>query len=660
MVVKNRDKGQNVNLSRRKSIEPAEENDLSYAKRKRSNNTRVRSKKIVSTVRKNTTSVIRKFVDEGETAGNKNSRQKSSDKEISNAKKLVDYAVTDTKQLIDVAKHSAGKRHIIHGRKRLLGKNGKMKDAAEDTEYSGNRQDKGDVEYQGRRTNAKNKTKETSIMGGILLKLMVLVKFVGAAMGKIVVVAVIAVVVVVMVTVAVLQNATYDFVVDEESHVRELMSNITYEFSQNIEDKKQEYGCDVVISSGQLADWKDIIALWWTLKTHISESESWDNYFTSDDQQDLEYLFYQFNHIEYSVINTSSDADNETSKKVLNVSITNTPMEELIEHWGLDDAQIKYLNELLADDEIWDEILGTTELSRIAYSEIGNGALKYQEWCGDDTIEKSSAFVAFCLGQANLISDRYIQISLDAAAFKEQMQDKGFLKYKGNYDPEEGNIIFLNMNGELKTGIITRIDEADSIYVTMCGYSGNTTVEEVVIGESSAMIDSYADLGAFFVLGLGNNQGAENVIRVALQFEGVTDDGNNNVIFNTDFYGHEVSGEKYQWCCVFVWDVFRMAGCSEAFYDGGKTAGCVEVQAWGRNNDLIIPTELAQPGDLILFDWEPNGIPNHIGIFYNINENGTIQTIEGNTGFGNNSNGGKVMVRTRYQKDIICVIRPKY
>ena len=304
--------------------------------------------------------------------------------------------------------------------------------------------------------------------------------------------------------------------------------------------------------------------------------------------------------------------------------------------------------------------MGTTELSRIAYGEIGNGAVKYKQWCGDENMEKSNAFVSYCLGQAGLISDRYIQIDSNADEFKEQMKEKGFLKFKANYEPEEGNIIFLTINGELKSGIVTRIDEADSLYVTMCGYSGNTTVEEIVIGKSSAIIDSYADVGAYFVLGLGNNQGAENVIRVALQFEGVTDDGNNNVIFNTDYYGHEVSGSSYQWCCVFVWDVFRMAGCSDAFYDGGKTAGCVEVQNWGRRNNLIIPTEMAQPGDLILFDWEPNGIPNHIGIVYNINENGTIQTIEGNTGFGNNSNGGQVMIRTRFPYQVICVIRPKY
>ncbi len=662
MVIKNRGRKYNTNLSGKKSIVPAEENDISYARRKKVQGSRLKKKRIVSNVRKNASATTKKLMTYGEVAGvySNNNRQNSSsrgygekeikDREISNTKKFIDYAVSDTKKFVRTTKRALRKNKRNAGSKKSM----------DDTEYSGIREDKSDAEYSGKRKGRKKRFTTTAVASFVIMKIMAAIKAVIAAMTNIIVISVVAVVVVVTVTVAVLQNVTYNFVVDEEAHVRELMSNVTYEFSQEIENKKIEYDCDVVISSGQLADWKEIIAFWWTLKTHISESESWDNHFSSDDQQDLEYLFYQFNQVEYSVSETSSPEGDATGKKILKVTITNVSLDEMSEHWGLDKEQIRYMNELLAEDEIWKEILGTTELSRIAYGEIGNGAVVYQQWCGDESMEKSNAFVAFCLGQAGLIFDRYIQISPDADSFKEQMQDKGFLKYKGNYVPEEGNIIFLTMNGELKTGIITRIDETDSIYVTMCGYSGNTTVEEVVIGESSAMIDSYADLGAFFVLGLGNNQGAENVIRVALQFEGVTDDGNNNVIFNTDYYGHEVSGSSYQWCCVFVWDVFRMAGCSEAFYDGGKTAGCAEVQNWGRRNDLIIPTEMAQPGDLILFDWEPNGIPNHIGIVYNINENGTIQTIEGNTGFGNNSNGGQVMIRTRFPYQVICVIRPKY
>lgn len=44
----------------------------------------------------------------------------------------------------------------------------------------------------------------------------------------------------------------------------------------------------------------------------------------------------------------------------------------------------------------------------------------------------------------------------------------------------------------------------------------------------------------------------------------------NNVIFNTHYYGRPVHGAAYPWCCVFLWDVFRLCGASSMFYGGKK------------------------------------------------------------------------------------------
>ena len=46
----------------------------------------------------------------------------------------------------------------------------------------------------------------------------------------------------------------------------------------------------------------------------------------------------------------------------------------------------------------------------------------------------------------------------------------------------------------------------------------------------------------------------------------------------------------------------------------------------GRNNP--------QPGDLILFDWDHDNVADHVGLVKSVNGNGTITTIEGNTGGG--------------------------
>lgn len=53
------------------------------------------------------------------------------------------------------------------------------------------------------------------------------------------------------------------------------------------------------------------------------------------------------------------------------------------------------------------------------------------------------------------------------------------------------------------------------------------------------------------------------------------------------------------------------------------------------------------PGDVITFDWDHNGIPDHTGLFVKwIDKNaGSFESVEGNTGIGNDSNGGEVMHR---------------
>jgi hypothetical protein len=47
----------------------------------------------------------------------------------------------------------------------------------------------------------------------------------------------------------------------------------------------------------------------------------------------------------------------------------------------------------------------------------------------------------------------------------------------------------------------------------------------------------------------------------------------------------------------------------------------------------------------VIFDWD-GGLPDHVGIVVRA-AGGALQTVEGNTGVGNDSNGGEVMRRQR-------------
>ena len=73
---------------------------------------------------------------------------------------------------------------------------------------------------------------------------------------------------------------------------------------------------------------------------------------------------------------------------------------------------------------------------------------------------------------------------------------------------------------------------------------------------------------------------ASKIIKKATSYIGIKENpaGSNKVKFNTDYYGRAVKGSSYPWCCTFVWDIFRLAGASELFFGGGKTAYCPDVE----------------------------------------------------------------------------------
>lgn len=154
---------------------------------------------------------------------------------------------------------------------------------------------------------------------------------------------------------------------------------------------------------------------------------------------------------------------------------------------------------------------------------------------------------------------------------------------------------------------------------------------------------------------------AKQIMNKAASYIGTKESpkNSNNVIFNTHYYGKPVSGKSYPWCCAFVWDIFRLCGASKLFYDGKKTAYCPTVKNWAIKNKLTVSKSQAKYGDIVLFDWGRDGIPDHIG-FVESYSNGVFHTIEGNTAVGNDSNGGCVMRRKRTSNTVCLVIRPKY
>lgn len=158
---------------------------------------------------------------------------------------------------------------------------------------------------------------------------------------------------------------------------------------------------------------------------------------------------------------------------------------------------------------------------------------------------------------------------------------------------------------------------------------------------------------------------ASKVLAVARSQLGVKESpaGSNRVRYNTAYYGREVSGDAYPWCCVFQWWLFREAGASGLFYGGQKTASCTALYNDYRRKGRTVPVQEARPGDLIFFTFskadKQQGICNHVGVC-EANETGYITTIDGNTGSTNEANGGAVMRRRRAWSWVTGAARPDY
>lgn len=131
----------------------------------------------------------------------------------------------------------------------------------------------------------------------------------------------------------------------------------------------------------------------------------------------------------------------------------------------------------------------------------------------------------------------------------------------------------------------------------------------------------------------------------------------NKVKYNTAYYGRAVSGSAYPWCCVFLWWLFKQAGASKLFFDGKKTAYCPTLLAYYKQKGQLVSDY--KPGDIVFFNFSGGKTAQHVGLC--TAWDGTyITTIDGNTGSGNEANGGAVMERKRHKKYIVAVARPKY
>ncbi|MGN1183422.1 MAG: lysozyme family protein [Faecalibacillus sp.] len=115
--------------------------------------------------------------------------------------------------------------------------------------------------------------------------------------------------------------------------------------------------------------------------------------------------------------------------------------------------------------------------------------------------------------------------------------------------------------------------------------------------------------------------------------------GNGNIVMVAKSQVGNVGGKKYwewygfksrvEWCCVFI------SYCASESGDLDKTipkfSGVSDGMTWFKKHDKWKGSSYTpNAGDIIFFDWNQNGNPDHVGIVEKA-ENGRVYTIEGNS-----------------------------
>lgn len=146
----------------------------------------------------------------------------------------------------------------------------------------------------------------------------------------------------------------------------------------------------------------------------------------------------------------------------------------------------------------------------------------------------------------------------------------------------------------------------------------------------------------------------QNILNIAINKIGIKEDPPNS---NKQEFGAWFGFNGAQWCGIFCSYCYAFAGHSLGILDFYKGFASVPF-AYNHYKKLGRITTNPKPGDLVLFDWDKDGSPDHVGLFEKWTDNGAFLTIEGNTSMGNQSNGGEVMRRSRNMNFVHSFIDP--
>ena len=148
----------------------------------------------------------------------------------------------------------------------------------------------------------------------------------------------------------------------------------------------------------------------------------------------------------------------------------------------------------------------------------------------------------------------------------------------------------------------------------------------------------------------------QDVLAVARHYIGVKESPARS---NRTMFGEWYGWNGVAWCAIFVSYCFYKAGMKLPPIQSSKGfAYCPYGVKYYKDRGKL--DKNPKVGDIVFFDWQGDGVSDHVGIVEKVLGNNKIVSIEGNTSFNNNSNGGEVMRRTRKLSLIQGFAHPAY
>ena len=280
---------------------------------------------------------------------------------------------------------------------------------------------------------------------------------------------------------------------------------INREYTAKIDSIKSRFPYDELNTTGSLADWSDILALYAVKLSSDPTNPTEVVTIDANKKAILSSIFWDMNTIEYRTttrtdITTEEVEDEDGNITVVEVPITITTLhihtqpssvDEMVQRYVFTDEQKAWLAELLQPEyeSLWAGVLygvhnADTQIVAVALSQIGNvGGRPYWSWYGySSRVPWCACFVSWCADQCGYIDAGIIPKFAGCGYGGNWFIQRGQWADR-NYIPQAGDIIFFDwyeagvgQDGERDhVGIVEKVENG---YVyTIEGNSGDKCIQ---------------------------------------------------------------------------------------------------------------------------------------------------------------------------------------